>query len=85
MGIRHSPTPKLSIQAHHHSPEDCQPRSSEALPQNPCAWRSKPVFQTPIAPLQADVKALFGSYPQACTAADLMLISLGQPALLADR
>ena len=45
----------------------------------------RPKFKHLSPPLQADVKALFGSYPQACTAADLMLISLGQLALLADR
>ena len=45
----------------------------------------RPKFKHLSPPLQADVKALFGSYQQACTAADLMLISLGQPALLADR
>jgi DNA phosphorothioation-associated putative methyltransferase len=31
------------------------------------------------------VKALFGSYQQACTAADLMLMSLGQTSLIEER
>ncbi|MEB3229920.1 MAG: DNA phosphorothioation-associated putative methyltransferase [Leptolyngbyaceae bacterium] len=35
--------------------------------------------------VQTDIKALFGSYQQACTAADLMLMSLGNTALLAER
>jgi DNA phosphorothioation-associated putative methyltransferase len=31
---------------------------------------------------QNDIKGLFGSYPQACAAADLMLISLGEPGFI---
>jgi len=39
-----------------------------------------------LAPaVQTDVKALCGSYQQACTAADVMLMSLGQADLLAER
>ena len=36
----------------------------------------------PLA-LQNDIKGLFGSYPQACTAADLMLFNLGTPGVIA--
>lgn len=45
----------------------------------------RPKFKALSPSLQADIKALFGSYPQACTAADLMLLSLGNTPLLADR
>ncbi len=39
-----------------------------------------------LAPVvQADIKSLFGSYQQACAAADLMLMSLGNLQLIADR
>ena len=38
---------------------------------------------TPL--VQTDIKSLFGSYQQACTAADLMLMSLGNLAAVADR
>lgn len=39
-----------------------------------------------LAPVvQNDIKALFGSYHQACTAADLMLMSLGNTAVVGDR
>jgi DNA phosphorothioation-associated putative methyltransferase len=31
---------------------------------------------------QNDIKALFGNYKQACTAADLMLVSVGNPRLM---
>jgi DNA phosphorothioation-associated putative methyltransferase len=33
--------------------------------------------------LQNDIKGLFGSYPQACTAADLMFFNLGKPGFIA--
>jgi DNA phosphorothioation-associated putative methyltransferase len=33
--------------------------------------------------LQNDIKGLFGGYPQACAAADLMFLSLGEPGYLA--
>ncbi len=45
----------------------------------------RPRFKALSAPLQRDIKGLFGSYPAACNAADLLLISLGQPQLLAAR
>lgn len=45
----------------------------------------RPKFKDLSPPVQADIKALFGSYQQACTAADLMLMSLGQPAMIEDR
>ncbi|MEO1146313.1 MAG: DNA phosphorothioation-associated putative methyltransferase [Cyanobacteria bacterium J06638_22] len=35
--------------------------------------------------IRADIKALFGSYQQACTAADLMLMSLGRIELIEER
>lgn len=35
--------------------------------------------------MQADITALFGSYQQACTTADLTLMSLGNPQLLEER
>lgn len=39
-----------------------------------------------LAPIvQHDIKALFGSYQQACTAADLMLLSLGNLEVMAER
>ncbi|MGF1500090.1 MAG: hypothetical protein ACFB8W_25160 [Elainellaceae cyanobacterium] len=39
-----------------------------------------------LSPLvQNDIKALFGSYKQACTAADLMLLSLGNLGAIAQR
>ena len=39
-----------------------------------------------LAPtVQHDIKALFGSYQQACTAADLMLLSLGNLAVMTER
>ena len=43
----------------------------------------RPKFQELSASLQNDLKALFGSYHQACTAADLMLASLGEPDVIA--
>ncbi|HIK46948.1 MAG TPA: DNA phosphorothioation-associated putative methyltransferase, partial [Leptolyngbyaceae cyanobacterium M65_K2018_010] len=45
----------------------------------------RPRFKDLSPPLQQDIKALFGSYPQACTAADLMLMSLGRMELVAER
>jgi DNA phosphorothioation-associated putative methyltransferase len=45
----------------------------------------RPPFKALSAPLQRDIKGLFGSYPAACNAADLLLISLGQPQLLGAR
>ena len=45
----------------------------------------RPKFKDLSAVVQTDIKALFGSYQQACTAADLMLMSLGRPEILADR
>jgi DNA phosphorothioation-associated putative methyltransferase len=45
----------------------------------------RPKFRDLSPTVQADVKALFGSYQQACTAADLMLMSLGRTELIADR
>ena len=38
----------------------------------------RPKFKDLSPPVQADIKALFGSYQQACTAADLILMSLGR-------
>ncbi len=39
-----------------------------------------------LAPIvQHDIKALFGNYQQACTAADLMLLSLGNLEVMAER
>jgi DNA phosphorothioation-associated putative methyltransferase len=35
--------------------------------------------------VQSDIKALFGSYQQACTAADLMLMTLGRTAMIEQR
>ncbi|MBD1915356.1 MULTISPECIES: DNA phosphorothioation-associated putative methyltransferase [Cyanophyceae] len=35
--------------------------------------------------VQADIKALFGSYQQACTAADLMLMTLGRTEMIEQR
>ena len=45
----------------------------------------RPKFKDLSLSVQADVKALFGSYQQACTAADLMLMSLGQTSLIEER
>ena len=45
----------------------------------------RPKFKDLSPSVQADVKALFGSYQQACTAADLMLMSLGQTSLIEER
>ena len=45
----------------------------------------RPKFKDLSPSVQTDVKALFGSYQQACTAADLMLMSLGQTSLIEER
>lgn len=45
----------------------------------------RPKFKDLSATIRTDIKALFGSYQQACTAADLMLMSLGRTDLIADR
>jgi DNA phosphorothioation-associated putative methyltransferase len=45
----------------------------------------RPKFKELSAPVQQDIKALFGGYQQACTAADLMLMSLGRTEILAER
>jgi DNA phosphorothioation-associated putative methyltransferase len=45
----------------------------------------RPKFKDLSPDLQQDIKALFGSYQQACTAADLMLMSLGRMELIEDR
>jgi DNA phosphorothioation-associated putative methyltransferase len=45
----------------------------------------RPKFKDLSPTLRTDIKALFGSYPQACTAADLMLMSLGRTELMEER
>lgn len=45
----------------------------------------RPKFKDLSPAIQQDIKALFGSYQQACTAADLMLMSLGRTELMAER
>ncbi|MGK7890024.1 MAG: DNA phosphorothioation-associated putative methyltransferase [Leptolyngbyaceae cyanobacterium] len=45
----------------------------------------RPKFRDLSPIVQTDIKALFGSYQQACNAADLMLMSLGNTELLAER
>ena len=45
----------------------------------------RPKFKDLSPSVQADIKALFGSYQQACTAADLMLMSLGQTSMIVER
>ncbi|TVQ11973.1 MAG: DNA phosphorothioation-associated putative methyltransferase, partial [Leptolyngbya sp. DLM2.Bin27] len=45
----------------------------------------RPKFKDLSPQLQQDIKALFGSYQQACTAADLMLMTLGRPEMLEQR
>lgn len=45
----------------------------------------RPKFKDLSPTVQADIKALFGNYQQACTAADLMLMSLGRMALIEER
>jgi DNA phosphorothioation-associated putative methyltransferase len=43
----------------------------------------RPRYRELPEPIQNDVKGLFGSYQQACVAADLMLTSLGEPGFIA--
>ncbi len=43
----------------------------------------RPQFRELSEMFQNDIKGLFGSYQQACAAADLMLISLGKPGFIA--
>ncbi|MEL6384839.1 MAG: DNA phosphorothioation-associated putative methyltransferase, partial [Cyanobacteria bacterium J06626_18] len=45
----------------------------------------RPKFKDLSPTIRADIKALFGSYQQACTAADLMLMSLGRTELIEER
>jgi DNA phosphorothioation-associated putative methyltransferase len=45
----------------------------------------RPKFKDLSTDLQQDIKALFGNYQQACTAADLMLMSLGRMELIEER
>ncbi len=45
----------------------------------------RPKFRDLAPVVQNDIKALFGSYQQACMAADLMLMSLGNTDVIADR
>ncbi|NJK38827.1 MAG: DNA phosphorothioation-associated putative methyltransferase [Oscillatoriales cyanobacterium RM2_1_1] len=45
----------------------------------------RPKFKDLAIATQNDIKALFGSYQQACTAADLMLMSLGNLDIVAER
>ncbi|MDB9527863.1 DNA phosphorothioation-associated putative methyltransferase [Oscillatoria sp. CS-180] len=45
----------------------------------------RPKFKDLSPTIRTDIKALFGSYQQACTAADLMLMSLGRTELLEER
>ncbi|MEO1402990.1 MAG: DNA phosphorothioation-associated putative methyltransferase [Cyanobacteria bacterium J06635_1] len=45
----------------------------------------RPKFRQLSSMVQHDIKSLFGSYQQACTAADLMLMSLGTFAILSER
>lgn len=40
-------------------------------------FEDRPKFRALPAPMQQDIKALFGSYQQACAAADVMLMSVG--------
>ncbi|PZV09746.1 MAG: DNA phosphorothioation-associated methyltransferase [Leptolyngbya sp.] len=46
---------------------------------------NRPKFKDLSPKLQQDIKVLFGSYQQACTAADLMLMSLGRTDLIEER
>ena len=48
-------------------------------------FSKRPKFKDLAPAIKADIKALFGSYHQACTAADLMLMSLGQTEILKER
>ncbi len=45
----------------------------------------RPKFKDLSPSVQADIKALFGSYQQACTAADLMLMPLGRTEMIEQR
>jgi DNA phosphorothioation-associated putative methyltransferase len=45
----------------------------------------RPKFKDLSPSVQADIKALFGSYQQACTAADLMLMTLGRTEMIEQR
>ncbi|NER81300.1 MAG: DNA phosphorothioation-associated putative methyltransferase, partial [Leptolyngbya sp. SIO1D8] len=45
----------------------------------------RPKFRDLSPIIRTDIKALFGSYQQACTAADLMLMSLGRIELIEER
>ncbi|RZM78642.1 DNA phosphorothioation-associated putative methyltransferase [Leptolyngbya iicbica] len=45
----------------------------------------RPKFKDLSPTIRTDIKALFGSYQQACTAADLMLMSLGRTELIEER
>jgi len=45
----------------------------------------RPKFKDLAPSVQADIKALFGSYQQACTAADLMLMTLGRTEMVEQR
>jgi DNA phosphorothioation-associated putative methyltransferase len=45
----------------------------------------RPKFKDLSPEFQQDIKALFGNYQQACTAADLMLMSLGRMELIEER
>ena len=45
----------------------------------------RPKFKDLSLSVQADIKALFGNYQQACTAADLMLMTLGRMELIEER
>ncbi|PSN10144.1 DNA phosphorothioation-associated methyltransferase [filamentous cyanobacterium CCT1] len=46
---------------------------------------NRPRFKDLSPSVQADIKALFGSYQQACTAADLMLMTLGRTEMIEQR
>lgn len=48
-------------------------------------FNHRPKFKDLTPVLQHDIKGLFGSYQQACTAADLMLMSIGNLKLLDQR
>lgn len=45
----------------------------------------RPKFRDLESLVQNDIKSLFGSYQQACTAADLMLVSLGKTEVIDER
>jgi DNA phosphorothioation-associated putative methyltransferase len=45
----------------------------------------RPKLRDLASVVQTDIKSLFGGYQQACTAADLMLMSLGNLAVVAER